>query len=140
MSLRRIIGFHRNVQRFRGGLVFKAHRLCVSLNSRRESNKEEEEEGLEFRCRANMAHTRQSSPDYGLGFRGKVLQMSLRRTPPGHKRKLDSNCRLLIVPLFRGSSRFESLILSHYSRFTCECNKEEINDDDNDDLSTRRFS
>ena len=31
----------RNVQRFRGGLVFKAHRLCVSLNSRRESNKEE---------------------------------------------------------------------------------------------------
>jgi len=33
---------HRIVQRFRGGLVFKAHRLCVSLNSRRESNKEEE--------------------------------------------------------------------------------------------------
>ena len=33
---------HINVQRFRGGLVFKAHRLCVSLNSRLESNKEEE--------------------------------------------------------------------------------------------------
>ena len=30
------------VQRFRGGLVFEAHRLCVSLNSRLESNKEEE--------------------------------------------------------------------------------------------------
>ena len=30
---------------FRGGLVFKAHRLCVSLNSRLESNHEEEEEG-----------------------------------------------------------------------------------------------
>ena len=30
---------YRNVQWFRGGLVFKAHRLCVSLNSRRESNK-----------------------------------------------------------------------------------------------------
>jgi len=29
-----------NVQQFRGGLVFKAHRLCVSLNSRLESNKE----------------------------------------------------------------------------------------------------
>ena len=29
--------------RFRGGLVFKAHRICVSLNSRLESNKEEEE-------------------------------------------------------------------------------------------------
>jgi len=33
---------HRNVQRFRGGLVFKAQRLCVSLNCRLESNKEEE--------------------------------------------------------------------------------------------------
>ena len=32
-----------NVQRFRGGLVFKAHRFCVSLNSRLPSNKEEEE-------------------------------------------------------------------------------------------------
>jgi len=29
-------------------------------------------------------------------------------------------------------SRFESLVLSHHSRFTCECNKEEINDDDDD--------
>jgi len=37
---------HRNVQRFRGGLVFKAHRLCVSLNSRLASNKEREEEDL----------------------------------------------------------------------------------------------
>jgi len=32
---------HRNVQRLRGGLVFKAHRLSVSLNSRLESNQEE---------------------------------------------------------------------------------------------------
>ena len=32
------------MQRFRGGLVHKAHRLCVSLNSRLESNEEEEEE------------------------------------------------------------------------------------------------
>ena len=30
-------------ERFRGGLVSKAHRLCVSLNSRRESNKEADE-------------------------------------------------------------------------------------------------
>jgi len=37
---------HRNVQRFRGGLVFKAHRLCVSLNSRLESDKEEDEADL----------------------------------------------------------------------------------------------
>jgi len=28
------------VQRFRGGLVVKAHRLCVSLNSRLESNRD----------------------------------------------------------------------------------------------------
>jgi len=35
---------HRNVQRFRGGLVFKAHGLCVSLNTGLESNEEEEEE------------------------------------------------------------------------------------------------
>ena len=33
------------VQRFRGRLVFKAHRLCVSLNSRLQNNKEEEGEG-----------------------------------------------------------------------------------------------
>jgi len=35
------------------------------------------------------------------------------------------------MPLFRGSSRFASLILSQHSRFnvTSECNKQEINDD-----------
>ena len=33
----------RNVQRYRGGLVFKAHRLRVTLNFRLESNNEEEE-------------------------------------------------------------------------------------------------
>ena len=33
----------RNVKRLRGALVFKAHRLCVSPNSRLESNKDEEE-------------------------------------------------------------------------------------------------
>ena len=44
--------------------------------------------------------------------------------------EVDSRCRLLIVPLFRGSGSVESLNLSHHSSFTCECNKEEINDDD----------
>ena len=38
---------HINVQRFEGGLVFRFHRLCVSLNSRLESNKEDEKETLE---------------------------------------------------------------------------------------------
>jgi len=37
-----------NMQRFRGGLVMKAHRLCVALNSRLDSNKEEEDS---FCCR-----------------------------------------------------------------------------------------
>jgi hypothetical protein len=37
----------KNVQRFRGGLASKAQRLCVSLNSRLESN-EEEDEGSKF--------------------------------------------------------------------------------------------
>jgi len=40
------------VKRFRGGLVFKAHRLCVSLDSRLESNKEEEEkQGVKLQLR-----------------------------------------------------------------------------------------
>jgi len=34
---------HRHVQRFRGWLEFKVHRLLVSLNSSLESNKEEED-------------------------------------------------------------------------------------------------
>ena len=33
--------FHRNMPRLRGGLAFKARKLCVSLNSRLESNNEE---------------------------------------------------------------------------------------------------
>ena len=33
------------MQRFRGGLVFKAHRLCASLNSRLERRSKEKEEG-----------------------------------------------------------------------------------------------
>ena len=42
------------------------------------------------------------------------------------------SCRHLTEPLFRVSSRFESLILSHHLRFnvTCEGNKGKIDDDD----------
>ena len=43
---------HINVQRFRGWLVFKAHRICVSLDSRRESNKEDEGEGSTCRVQS----------------------------------------------------------------------------------------
>ena len=45
-----------------------------------------------------------------------------------------SSFRLSIVPLFRGSSRLESLILSYHSRFACECNKEESIDKKDDDV------
>ena len=48
----------------------------------------------------------------------------------------DNSCRLLIVPLFRGSSRFESLILLHYFMFTCEYNKEETKDDKDDNYAS----
>ena len=41
------------------------------------------------------------------------------------------------MPLFRGSSTCESLILSHHSRFTRNCNKEEIDDDDHGGELTR---
>jgi len=53
---------YRNVQRFRGGLVFEAHRLCVSLNSRFESNKEEED----LLCRVVQIS---GFGVWGLGFR-----------------------------------------------------------------------
>ena len=35
-----------------------------------------------------------------------------------------------MVPLFHDSRKFESLILSHHSRFTCDFNQEKFNDDD----------
>jgi len=56
---------HRNVQRFRGGLVFKALRLCVSLNSRLESNKEREVP----KSVRQIVHTNYSvrTRDFGIG-------------------------------------------------------------------------
>ena len=55
-----------------------------------------------------------------------VHQPHAKRVP-----EVNSSCRLLIVPLFRGSSRFAILILSHHSsKVTCECNEEDIDDDD----------
>ena len=38
-----------NVQQFRGGLGFKAHRLYVSLNFRLESNEEEEKNKMKIK-------------------------------------------------------------------------------------------
>jgi len=45
-----------NVQRFRGGPVFKAHRLCVSLNSRLESINEREKGGRHLDAPHDRAH------------------------------------------------------------------------------------
>jgi len=44
------------VQRFRGGLVLKAHKLCVSLNSRLGSNKEEERRGWGVPAPGEVGH------------------------------------------------------------------------------------
>ena len=56
--------------RFRGGLVLKAHRLCVSLDSRLESNKEEEE-GSGVRVQGSGVRAQGSGVrDQGLGVRG----------------------------------------------------------------------
>ena len=65
--------------------------------------------------------------DSNAGVAGRDIWWSHRVSSIG-----DKSCRLLIVPLFRGSSRFESLILSHHSRFnvTCECHQENIDDED----------
>ena len=46
---------HRDVPRFRGGLVFKAHGFCVSLSSRRESHKEGKEPSAELRRQTIVA-------------------------------------------------------------------------------------
>jgi len=61
-----------NVQRFRGGLVFKAHRLCVSLNSRLESDKEEE------RRHTTIVAQRLTRPDALLETRAHLRGVSLR--------------------------------------------------------------
>jgi len=55
---------HRSVQRFRGGLVLQAHRLCASLTSRFESDKEERTRRIESREGAGGdegVHTRAES-------------------------------------------------------------------------------
>jgi len=56
---------HINVQRFRGGLVFKVHRLCVSLNSRLESNKEEDAEEMICLLSLDIATSKHKSHPWG---------------------------------------------------------------------------
>ena len=60
------------MQRFRGGLVFKAHRLFVSLNSRLESNKEEEDLGSCFGVRVRGEGAKRA------GFRVQELVIGIR--------------------------------------------------------------
>ena len=54
------------LQRFRGGLVFKAHRLCVKLNSRLESNQEEERRVVDH---SNIVTSPNDTCAWGSGLR-----------------------------------------------------------------------
>ena len=90
------------MQRFRGGLVFQAHRRCVSLNSRLGSNKEDEEQ------------SNKSGPDSGPDhFQVKVIQVapfSLSGGPYGRR-----SCRDIGVVLrtnFSFSMKKESLVIT----------------------------
>jgi len=113
----------RNVKRFRGGLVFEAHRLCVSLNSRLESNKEE-----------NAAIIFALDPVYAAGYpsTSSILQTaclttprhtpgsSARRTlctPPGRPQPHTPTRseRYEIVQWFRGGLVFEAHRLLYHS-------------------------
>ena len=71
---------HRNVQRFRGGLVFNADRLCVSLNSRLESNKEEEEEVF-HESRQQHGKCLSTRPREGYGLQGPLALKDYRSFP-----------------------------------------------------------
>jgi len=63
--------------RFRGGLVFKAHRLCESLNSRLESNTEEEEERTwREHCRGLLVNQQPVHPGLGIRILGFEVQGS----------------------------------------------------------------
>ena len=74
--------FTKNVQRFRGGLVFKAHRFCASLNSRLESN----EEGRHTRLGTRPAtNTETLQPVFGiesnLGFKATFGSTTILHAP-----------------------------------------------------------
>ena len=56
------------MQRFRGGLVFKAHRLCVSLNSGLESNKEDKNKSAICRGMRHCQSAAQSDAPAGREF------------------------------------------------------------------------
>ena len=67
------------MQWFRGGLVFKAHILCVSLNSRLESNKEEEEEEVHLDFAQSPNHIPSLKPHCFDTVRGKCSCLEGRR-------------------------------------------------------------
>ena len=63
----------RNVKRFRGGLVFKAHRLVYHSPLGLRVVKKKKKYLFPARCRANVAHIRQPRPDSGPGFKAKKI-------------------------------------------------------------------
>ena len=74
--------------RFRGGLVFKAHRLYVSLNSRLESNKKEERT-TRAADRALKNDPRSSKTLLSLNLRLKDLLGPVTRVKKKKKKKLE---------------------------------------------------
>jgi len=58
------------VKRFRGGLVFEAHRLCLSLNSRLEGNKEEDSTWMRNTFDSNQFGTVSRVSGFGIRFYG----------------------------------------------------------------------
>ena len=61
------------MQRFRGGLEFQAHRLCVSLNSRLESNQEEKKKGEVWRKEVVVSHEGEIGARAGFHSRGGLV-------------------------------------------------------------------
>ena len=82
-------GWRVDVQRFRDGLVFKAHRLCVALNFGLASNKEEEKDGQEAAALSPHSDRKRARSPHG-GVRGFRCLQVLRVTWPNlhHMRAL----------------------------------------------------
>ena len=76
------------MKRFRGGLVFKAF---VSLNSRLESNKEEEEDLLEIKIDKTLTYSAVSGPE----LRVTIREVVKRRTGVPHLQEEKKNPRTL---------------------------------------------
>ena len=67
-------GFSRNVKRFRGGLVHKAHRLLCHSTLGLRVVKKKKCDHCGSRCRASMTNVSQSRPEPAIGLQVEVLK------------------------------------------------------------------